>query len=187
MSSVRISHDGDRVTLCAPYNPAMAPAAKRIGGRWRPTSKAWSFDARDEQRVRELAIELYGTDGSHDPTDLVTVRAAGREDAPWEAATCTVAGRIVAQRRARDEQVHLAEGVVIVEGGFAPSGGSRANPALGDDEPVLEIRDVPRQVALTLGLEIVEETLTERQRLESERDQLLARLARIEEALDGTR
>ena len=52
---------------------------------------------------------------------------------------------MLCERRGRDERVKLGDGVVIVEGSFAGSGGSRANPKLITDDRavVLEVRDVP--------------------------------------------
>ena len=62
MSEIVITTDGTRVVLTA--SCAAELPAKVIGGRFRLSAKAWSFDARDEERVRDLTRSIYGTDGS---------------------------------------------------------------------------------------------------------------------------
>lgn len=178
---VQISLDGDQLRLASPYNPDLAPQAKKIGGRWDPDTKSWRFDARDEARVRDLAREVYGTDGTEDPSDVVTVRVDASEYGGY--ATVTVAGRIVAERRHRDQPVRLAPGVVIVEGSFRNRGGSMRYPELGENQVVLEVRDLPRAAAERDGLEIVSADDDRKAVLLAERDRITARLADIEEEL----
>ena len=139
--NVRITERGGRVVLQSPYNPALPARAKRIGGRYDGNTKTWQFDPRDLDRVRELARDVYGTDGT--PTETVTVRHTVSESDALER-ELWLYGRLIAQRRGRDEAVRLGDGVIIVEGRFLSWGGSIRNPALGGAGVVLEIRDVPR-------------------------------------------
>jgi hypothetical protein len=185
MSAVQIDTVDGRTTLRTPFNRNLTAQARLIGGRWDATAKVWRFDARDEERVRDLALDLFGTDGTEDPTDLVTVRVAVRPDPGREGeARCTVAGRIIAERPGRDEAVRLAPVVVLVAGSFAPYAGSIKYPELGAVDAVLEIRDLPRAAAIAVGLTIVEpDGQTPRAALVAERDRLLARLVAIEEEL----
>lgn len=180
---VVITTDAGVTSLVGPYNPGLPAKARLIGGRWDAGTKAWGFDARDEQRVRALAQSIYGTDGADDLDDVVTVRIPGDYGHPSGRAgrTITVCGRIVAERRARDEAVHLAPGVVLVAGDFDPSGGSARKPAIGSNDAVLEVRDIPRSAALAAGLTPVGEEC--REALLSERARLELRLAEIEEEL----
>lgn len=172
------------LTLVAPYNRALKPAARPLGGRWDPTTKAWRFDARDEERVRALALSIYGMDGTEDPFDTVTARVP---TSSYEyKGVVTVAGRIIAERRQRDYAVDLAHGVVLVEGRYAASGGSRATPLIGPNDAVLEVRDIPRRAALEAGLTIVEESDGQREALMKERERLLDRLVEIDKELGGS-
>lgn len=172
------------LTLVAPYNRALSPAARTIGGRWCPTTKAWRFDARDEEKVHALARSIYGLDGTEDPFDTVTARVP---TASYEyERVVTVAGRIVAERRQRDYAVDLAHGVVIAEGHYSSSGGSRATPLIGPNDAVLEVRDIPRRAALEAGLTIVEESDGQREALMKERERLLDRLVEIDKELGGS-
>lgn len=181
MSDIQIiSLDNGRIALQSPYHPDIPSRAKNIGGRWNSTRKQWTFDARDESAVRDLAREIYGTDGSQ-AADLVTIRVGVDRDAD-SSDTWFAYGRQIAHRRGRDEQVRLGEGVVIVEGGFPRSGGSVKYPQLrAESGTVLEIRDVPRTLVVD-GEEIVGETL-DIEGLRAERERLAARIAEIDALL----
>lgn len=181
--SIVITNAGSTVTLRAPYDPAMPPRARAIGGLWEVTRGLWVFDIRDEVRVCELAREIYGTDGRADrPTVNVRVPVSSGYDAELR-----VAGRRLAWREGRDDAVCLASGVTLVGGGFANSGGSRANPRLEElEDTVLLIRDVSAEQAQRM-VEEVEDAVVEddalRTALEAERAGLVARLAEIDAAL----
>lgn len=181
MSIVSVIIESGEAILTSPYNPDVPSKAKAIGGRWHPSTKTWRFDARDEDRVLELARSIYGTDGRDDINDVVTVHVK-IGTAEYEKSK-TVCGRIVAERRNRDGDVWLAPGVVIVDGEFPYSGGSVRNPRLGGSSVVLEVRDIPRAAAESAGLEIVDEAQSKRESLEAERATLLARLAEIDAEL----
>ncbi|MFC2623903.1 MAG: hypothetical protein ACFN0W_04760 [Propionibacterium acidifaciens] len=182
---VSIAHGTNSIVLYAPYNLDFVGRARQLSGRWDRTARGWRFDARDEALVRDLAIEFFGTDGSPE-TLLVTARldltGRSRIDEPQ----IVVAGRIVAERRERDAEVHLADGVIVASGEFAASGGSMKRPAIGEAAGVvLEIRDVPARAAAREGLEIVEEQGADREALLAERERLAARIAEIDGLLGG--
>ena len=181
MSTVKIETFDNRIYLTAPYNDRLPSKAKAIGGRWSPADKAWHFDPRDEQRVRDLATSIFGTDGTN--ADLVDVRLTATEAAD-EFGGIELGGRTIAERRRRDDPVTLGEGVVRASGTFTPggagTGGSVRYPRFGWDEHlVLEVRDVPRSVVEGdwpgFTLEIIEDRL--------DHDALRAEQARIEERL----
>jgi hypothetical protein len=87
----------------------------------------WVFDSRDEERVRALARDIYGTDGSPDPGGTVSVRIRV-DDVQGERggrpARLYCFGRLIATRFGRDEEPRLADGVILIEGGFENSAGS---------------------------------------------------------------
>lgn len=146
------------VAAVTPYHPAFPQAAKALGGKWGTTpngTKAWLFDARDEEAVRDLCRRVYGTDGAEAPDTCdvtITVTTPGvllallteQSDAQW-----WFAGRGLASRRGRDYAVRLGEGVRIVSGRFTPTGGSMKYPAISyEGEAItLLVRDVPRLLA----------------------------------------
>lgn len=144
VKTVNMKNGEQKVKLESPFHPDMSREARAIGGDWNGGAKAWYFDVRDEQRVRNLAIKLFGTDGSA-PIDLVDVRVtlSGRgSQEEWRF------GRLLAKRWSRDAPVSLGDGVVVIEGQFSKSGGSRNYPRVDwiGDSITLEVRDVPRSM-----------------------------------------
>lgn len=182
--TVSIKIQDDRAVLSAPYHPRLPAKAKAAGGRWHASTKTWRFDARDAERVRDIARDIYGTDGEAGET--VTVRLTldsnyGGRDGE----SIFFAGREIARRRSRDEQVRLGDGVVLIEGGFPSSGGSRQYPTVNAKAgTVVEIRDVPAGHSDLQADDVtVIDTSIDRDALIAERDRLVERLAQIEELL----
>jgi hypothetical protein len=185
MSTVTITTDGGKTTVRSPYHPDWPAEARRLGGKW--SGGAWVFDSRDEDRVRALARDTFGTDGSPDPGGTVTVRVAVTDamgEKGGKPAALYLYGRLVATRYARDNEPTLGPGIVLVSGGFG-DGGSHNYLKLGPlDDTFVEIRDVPRVVALDHGLKIVgEDAGPDREALRAERERLVARLAEVDALL----
>lgn len=192
MSQITVTSTGDTVTLSAPYQPDLPSKAKAIGGKWNAADKSWRFAARDEQRVRDLAREIYGTDGDDaGASQTVTVRITVDD---WFGVVygqrggehLDMFGRQLVTRRSRDEAVRLGEGVIIISG-FPGSGGSVANPRLdARDGTVLEVRDVPATHADVARPKVtIVDTTIDRDALVAERDRLAARIAEINALLEA--
>lgn len=190
MTQITITHTDGRLIVSSPYTPEWSPAARKVGGKWHPDTKTWSFDARDEAAVKALLGEHYGwIDGNAETVDLrLTI-----EDHHSITNPLRITGRMIARRPARDAEVRLADGVVIIDGGFGSSGGSVRNPDLFGHEVngatptvTLEVRGFP---ASAVGMvperfrpEIVSREL-DRDGLAAERERLLARIAEIDALL----
>lgn len=187
--TISITRTGNgRVKLAAPYHPGLPSRARALGGKFDPSTKTWHFDARDEERVREIARALYGTDGKDAPP-LVTIRVNLDKIRP-NGGSLWLAGREVAARLGRDLPARLGEGVIVISGGFPSTGGSRAHPRL---EPksgtVLEVRDVPEVLARAEmerwgeGIVIVESGPIDKEALLARKEALLRELAAIKRLL----
>ena len=189
MSIVTITTANGKVVVSSPFHRDFPARARAIGGDFaRDGSKTWVFDARDESRARDLVREFFGTDGSPaDTADLVTVHLDISDTARER--EFYFAGRKIAERPSRDENVRLGAGVILVSGGFWSRGGTAKYPAVEPkDGTVVEIRDLPRAAveAETEKYTIVEEApaeVVEAAKLRAEREQLLARLAEIDSIL----
>lgn len=145
---VSINISAGSIIVKVPFNEDFVAKAKRVGGRWNGDQRAWIFDERDQQRVRDLCFGAYGQDGIR--SDVCTIEVVFE---PGDSACCgplTVAGRSIARARDRDSGATLCDGVVLLKGGFS-SGGSRANwtTRTGAGATVL-IRDFPRATALSI-------------------------------------
>lgn len=136
------------IVVRSPYNPGFAPRAKALGGRFfkDPAGARWDFDPRDEERVRDLCRDIYGTDGSPAAiADTVTIRAT-------LAATnydreLYIAGRQVARALGRDSGARLSEGTIILSGKLDSGGSARNYYLRAVGETVIEVRDLPRAAA----------------------------------------
>jgi hypothetical protein len=138
-----------KLKLITPYVPYLPARYRALGGKWNPIEKAWYFDPRDSDRVRDLCVEVFGIDplaGPDEQPEMVTVRL--HMDA-WETRTSEIwlFGRDIVSQPSRDAPTRFGRGVVVVHGEFA-GGGSRANPAMNAQPgTIIEIRDVPRPLA----------------------------------------
>lgn len=142
--TIKIEHQNDAIIVEAPYHPDFPAAARKLGGCW--NKPVWTFDVRDEDRVRELCMEIYGDDGR--PQELVNLRVNIDGIVSYESQTSLyIAGREIVRIYGRDSGARLGKGVVVLKGSFS-SGGSRKNPDVEHDPgTIVEIRDVPRTAA----------------------------------------
>lgn len=190
--AVNISKKFGKLVALSPYNSELPSRAKKIGGKWSPDLKGWVFDLRDEIKVRELYVNVYGTDGTQGIGDIVTLRIELDKcyfEAVGRGSKVELCGRIIARRMYRDSEVKLSDGVVITSGDFPSSGGSVKNPAIDAKgcEIVLEVRDVPRVKAAEIieyyeGVSIIDQGV-DVLALEAEKSALLKRLSEINKLL----
>jgi hypothetical protein len=185
---IKIVKQNDKVFLISPYHPDLLKRARRLGGSW--TNKFWQFDHRDEERVRELCLEIFGTDGS--PTPLVTVRCTALTSRFEHTGAIYLCGREIARATGRDSGAKLGQGIVLLEG-HCSSGGSVKNWGTKMTEgTVFEIRDVPKRIVERellnteenewVEISIIDTTINVEQ-LKAEKDRLLQRLEEIETTL----
>lgn len=189
---IEIKQNSNKIDVFSPYNPEFPSSAKSLGGRWNSVEKCWSFDSRDEENVRKLCQDIYGTDGTE--SELVTVRIAANRD--LESDYCDsfyLFGRQIARATGRDSGAYPCDGVVVVSGRKFQSGGSRKNwKTIIKKDTVFEVRDVPKLAVENedsydyknyCSVEIVENTI-DRSALIVEREKLLARIAEIDKVLE---
>jgi hypothetical protein len=185
-----ITVDGARLTVKSEYNTTFVDAAKSLGGKW--SAPYWVFDARDEQRVRNLCREIYGSDGL--TADLVTLRIEWRREASADKAPVVVNGRVIARAFGRDSGAKQGDGVAVLAGGFGSGGSVKNWCTTVRGGTIVLVRDFPRAAAEKLiaeqgendsrfyGIE-PEEAPIDRGALAAERDRLLARVDEINSLL----
>jgi len=190
MNTITLTKTETQIIVASPYNPNLPSKAKRLGGKWSPTDKSWLFDLRDEQHVRELYISIYGTDGTTNATETVTIRATIGEHG-WEelCGSLFLYGRQVARARSRDSGAILGDGVIVLKGGFSSGGSVKNWRTIARPGTVFELRDVPRKAYKDNGapdgiakIELLEEK-TDKEALKEERKRLMARIAEINKLL----
>lgn len=146
LPDVRVTRDAGSLRIRCPYHPDVVRHMRYLGGRWDPATKTWVCDQRDAHRVARVLTETYGWTGSL-PVEVTDILLALSDDDGHELVgdnPLWAFGRMIAERRGRDDRVRLGSGVVLVRGGFRHSAGSRRYPELGPlPGTVLEVRDVP--------------------------------------------
>jgi hypothetical protein len=193
MQSPSVVENGGRLAVTAPYDAGFVAQAKLLGGKWDPRARTWTFDARDSARLADLLEAVYGYTPEVDSEPTVSVRI---DASAWgESQAITLLGRKLAERRGRDDEVRLADGVVCVSGRFANRAGSARYPIIGTNDAVLEARDVPvsvgrRMAASASGVAILDDSdAARRADLLARRERLVAELATVDAelaALDAT-
>src|SRR5215813_13408366 len=74
-----VDQDG-RLAVSSPYHPNFPARARLLGGEWDVARRLWTFDAREDDRVRSLCREIYGTDGADETAPLPSVVEHGRNE-----------------------------------------------------------------------------------------------------------
>ncbi len=64
-----VEQDG-RIAVRSPYHPHFPAKARSLGGIWDAAQRVWLFDAADQERVRSLCREIYGSDDQANGRDM---------------------------------------------------------------------------------------------------------------------
>src|SRR5271166_1704485 len=62
--AVSIVEQGGRIAVSSPYHPNFPARGRFLGGEWDAQRHVWLFDVGEDDRVRSLCREVYGTDGA---------------------------------------------------------------------------------------------------------------------------
>ena len=190
---ISITRTGSTISVASPFHPAFVRRAKELGGKWDAAAKVWTFDARDEDDVRALCRQVYGTDGS-DGAKMVDLRIQFKDGARAGQRAVYVCGREIARAWGRDSGAKLGEGVKLV-GGKITSGGSMKHwVTIVEPGSIFVLRDVPEEKARAeaeacntdeFSIEILPSApaAVDVSALQAEREKLVARLAEIDAIL----
>lgn len=106
------------------YNPEFANLARKIGGKFDYSLKAWCFDERNIDLVKAALLDIFGTDGYNQ--SVVDIEVTVKKKILGEQSPIYLGGRIIAQARGRDSGATIGDGVVFIEKS-PTSGGSVKN------------------------------------------------------------
>jgi hypothetical protein len=182
---IKVSAGEGLLKVTSPYNKEFVSFARMRGGKWSDGQKVWMFDPRDEFAVRSVLIDIFGTD-DFDSCPKVNVRV--KLDHFRIGDEFVLFGRQLLRRRYADRRVDIADGVVVISGGFPPEGGSRRHPAISPEPgTTIEVRDVPRDIAMRAWTENKEaiELLgaLDLEALKEEKEALLRRIEQIDQMI----
>lgn len=135
-----------RIAVKSPYNAVFVARARKLAGKWDPTTRRWVFPAEVTDAVRNALRDVYGQDDQ--PTRTVRLRVHyERAVDDGSSGDVTVAGRQVARAFGRDSGAKLGDDVVVLRGGFS-SGGSRKNWVITvRDGTVFDLLRIPEAIA----------------------------------------
>lgn len=183
---IKVTTKEGLLTVASPYNKEFVSFAKMRGGKWSDAEKVWMFDPRDEFAVRSALIDIFGTDDYEScPKVSVRVNLNYFVDIGDE---FILFGRQLLRRRYSHRHVDMDGGVVIVSGGFPPESGSRRQPKIEPKpDTIIEVRDVPRDIAMRTWAEYREaiELLggVDLETLQEEKSALLKRIEQIDQMI----
>ncbi|OCG45730.1 hypothetical protein A9G34_01110 [Gilliamella sp. Choc4-2] len=103
------------------YNPEFTEAAKQIGGVFDFDEKSWIFDSKITDIVTTELLRIFGTDGYNQ--SCVDVEVTVKKTMKSELGPIYLAGRIIAQAKARDGGARNGEKITFTKKS-ANSGGS---------------------------------------------------------------
>ena len=141
MAGIRMEAVDGRVMIYSPYNRLFVTGARKLGGAW--DGKAWKFDERDIDRVKELVGDVYGH-YFDEAVEIVDIRITCSESVSGSREPIYCGPREIARAWGRDSGAKLGDGVVQLEG-WIDSGGSVKNWRTDcSADSIFEVRDFPR-------------------------------------------
>lgn len=152
----RTREAGTMLRVRVPFHPDFLRRAPIVGSVW--SADHWLFHGRDEQAVRKLCFEVFGTDGRVvDTCDVRINLTTHLSSLALVTAAVYFAGKLVASRRVSGA-IDLGDSVVIVSGHFRKSIGRSATNIPTPLDPsagmVVEVRDVPLSLVVSEQLTI---------------------------------
>ena len=185
---MKIKIEDGKIYVKSEYNKAFISKARYIQGKWE--SPYWVFPEDNREEVKELLIDTYGEadilEDDEQQKVTVEINLEVYKDAKGARNEYRLDNILLASRRSRDSYVKLADNVMVIQGGFKESGGSRNNPTINpEDNTILRVKNVPLSsyekvkdedgIRLISGVDIIA--------LTKEKDRLLARIAEIDSIL----
>lgn len=182
---MKVKIEDCKIYVKSEYNKAFISKARYLQGKWE--SPYWVFPEENREEVKELLLDTYGEADTleDDEQQKVTVEI----DLEWYKDTKGAGNELrldnilLASRISRDSYVKLADNVMVIEGGFHSSGGSRNNPTINpEDNTILRVKNVPliiyEKVKDKDGIRLVSDV--DIIALAKEKERLLARIAEID-------
>ena len=180
---MKIERTEKQIQVTSPYHPSLPAKAKKLGGKW--DGSCWVFDIRDEDRVKDLYLKVYGE--WENAVEAVTVKITAKDRISEWNAGIFFGPRQIARATGRDSGAKLGDGVICLQG-KATSGGSVKNwTTVINEGSVFEIKDFPKALLdndnASWDVEMIDINKPDTAALEAEKAALLLRLAEIDNIL----
>lgn len=193
--NIEIKHflNKETVALVAPYHPDIVNAMRALNGSFDRVNGYWLVDEDDENTLRELAKDVFGTD-DFASSEKATVRLTFKKTISEEHGSIFLGGREIAKASGRDSGAKLGEKVVLIDGKLPSSGGSVKNwKTVIFENSVLDLRKLPLDAAKKMiatendiySAEIVNEKKISFSDLEIKKKALEEELEQVQKAIDA--
>ena len=172
--------ENGKIYVQSDYNRDYISRAKGLQGRW--SAPYWVFPEENINELRELLLDVYGECGELAEEAPVTVTVDLDLDDYKYGAEVTIGSFVAVRRWGRDREVSFADNVMVVSGGFTPTGGSAKHPAVYHEQgTIIRVKDIPvklyEKIKDEAGVSLYK--APDNAALIEERDKLLARLAEL--------
>lgn len=182
---MKVTVENETIKVNSPYNKSFVAGAKQIQGKW--NAPCWVFPEENKEAVKALLIECYGECGELGTVSTVTVDLdLDTYTEGYEDGEIRVGSIVVLKRLYRDREVIFSDNAMLINGGFATSGGSVKSPRIAADKnTIVRVKGVPETIYSKIkdheGVKLVSDIDVES--LKVERKKLLKRLAEIDSLL----
>ena len=196
INQIRFITNGNETDVYTPYNTEFVSQIKsKLGTRKYDREKGcWTINTEDLDIVKEIILNVYGYT-EDDDTDRVKVKITFNDNYYELKNGICIADRTLARAFHRDSGAKLGDGVTLLEGKIG-SCGSRANWETYINDGSVFLTTLPRKFieSMMYGdisidpdviIEIIEDEEVDRNKLEDEKEHLLARIAEIDKILEG--
>lgn len=68
----RVKKEGESILLFSPYSRKFVDVCKKIGGTWLPLTRAWKFQAIQENQVIDICLDFFGECNDLKKSDYIT-------------------------------------------------------------------------------------------------------------------
>lgn len=186
---MKIKIEDGKIYVKSEYNKAFINKARYLQGKWE--SPYWVFPEDNREEVKELLLDTYGEadilEDEEQQKVTVEIDLELYTDTKGANNELRLDNILLASRTSRNSYVKLADNVMVIQGGFEESGGSRANPALcPEDNTILRVKNVPLPIYEKVkdedGIRLISDV--DIIALAKEKDRLLARIAEIDNMLN---
>ena len=196
INQIRFITNENETDVYTPYNPEFVSQIKsKLGTRKYDYEKGcWTINTNDLDIVKEIVLGVYGC-MEGDDTDRVKVKITFNDDYSVSSNPICIADRTLARAYHRDSGAKLGDGVTLLEGKIGSSG-SRANWKTYINDGSVFLTTLPRKfielmmygdisIDPDVIIEIIEDEEVDRNKLDDEKEHLLARIAEIDKILEG--
>ena len=179
---------GDMVAISCPFNQDLIDRLKSLGGRWDRAARTWNVPLRAETEARAVLVETFGTDGSPETTETVTVEITARCEITAEKSAVDFCGAVVCRASDRDSGAKVGPNASLISGRIESGGSRQYWKTVVKKGAVLRL-ELPRAALDKMGLDqgdwsysIIDEYLDAGRRaaLNARREALLAEIAKID-------